>query len=491
MVSPFDKSSIQAIDDCLTNKSVDRDRLLNIRSTLVEARKSIDVNDDRHLPLSRRSSSLPYDRLDLRKNLSATPFQSAFSKIFDLSTHKHPLLQAPTTPLALNRSDSISRSTKLVIKGMIHPLPFTFSDTDLTSHEASIGLPSDHADVFPPEVRKELIKALADRTYDCIYLDYITDGRALSCLLSFHIAEDELIKTLKLSQFKCNNLARSIENAYLGNAYHNCQNACRVLHMVIHLIKDSEILFTIQDEFQRAVVALSACLAAAAEDIRHPGVSNRFLISTDSVIAHTYNDRSPLENYHVSQLFMLLKPSQNDIMSDLSPNMRRYSRNIIIEMILATDMELHTEKLETFRHQESLDDQERMLSSLQIILKLADLFHCCFDWESHLDCIHRLQQELFQQGDIERSRSLPISNFCDRFDCKRTVHQTQQGFFSLVVLPMLESFNEHFPRVRPYLDGANSINQRWRGYQHQEQTRCDVPDAGSLADVEVFSTSAT
>ncbi len=171
--------------------------------------------------------------------------------------------------------------------------------------------------------------------------------------------------------------------------------------------------------------------------------------------------------------------------------MRRYSRNIIIEMILATDMELHTEKLETFRHQESLDDQERMLSSLQIILKLADLFHCCFDWESHLDCIHRLQQELFQQGDIERSRSLPISNFCDRFDCKRTVHQTQQGFFSLVVLPMLESFNEHFPRVRPYLDGANEIYQRWRGYQHQEQTRCDVPDAGSLADVEVFSTSAT
>ena len=48
-------------------------------------------------------------------------------------------------------------------------------------------------------------------------------------------------------------------------------------------------------------------LGAACHDYEHPGVNNMFLINTRSELAYTYNDKSPLENHHVSASLILMK----------------------------------------------------------------------------------------------------------------------------------------------------------------------------------------
>ena len=55
-------------------------------------------------------------------------------------------------------------------------------------------------------------------------------------------------------------------------------------------------------------------VGAAAHDYDHPGVNNPFLINTRSELAITYNDKSPLENHHVSSAFFILKEDQYNIL---------------------------------------------------------------------------------------------------------------------------------------------------------------------------------
>ena len=48
-------------------------------------------------------------------------------------------------------------------------------------------------------------------------------------------------------------------------------------------------------------------IAAAAHDFRHPGIGANYLIAIGDDLALTYNDKSPLESFHTSEFFRMLK----------------------------------------------------------------------------------------------------------------------------------------------------------------------------------------
>ncbi|NXD18787.1 PDE4C phosphodiesterase, partial [Nothocercus nigrocapillus] len=67
---------------------------------------------------------------------------------------------------------------------------------------------------------------------------------------------------------------------------------------------------------------LAALFAAAIHDVDHPGVSNQFLINTNSELALLYNDESVLENHHLAVGFRLLQGDGCDILQGLSGRQR-------------------------------------------------------------------------------------------------------------------------------------------------------------------------
>ncbi|NXJ73039.1 PDE4A phosphodiesterase, partial [Rostratula benghalensis] len=67
---------------------------------------------------------------------------------------------------------------------------------------------------------------------------------------------------------------------------------------------------------------LAALFAAAIHDVDHPGVSNQFLINTNSELALMYNDESVLENHHLAVGFKLLQEDNCDIFQNLSRRQR-------------------------------------------------------------------------------------------------------------------------------------------------------------------------
>ncbi|KAF5826760.1 hypothetical protein DUNSADRAFT_2121 [Dunaliella salina] len=106
-----------------------------------------------------------------------------------------------------------------------------------------------------------------------------------------------------------------------------------------------------------------------------------------------------------------------------------------------------------------IEDEELRMLVLQVSLKCADLGHLTHQWEVHKRWVEMLEEEVFRQGDAEKERGLPVSPLMDR--CKAGVSKSQGGFFSIVVLPQLQSFCRVFPDCSPFLQQAQRNLETW------------------------------
>eukprot|EP01062_Namystynia_karyoxenos_P034791 TRINITY_DN25476_c0_g1_i1.p1 TRINITY_DN25476_c0_g1~~TRINITY_DN25476_c0_g1_i1.p1 ORF type:complete len:1348 (+),score=350.04 TRINITY_DN25476_c0_g1_i1:74-4045(+) len=138
---------------------------------------------------------------------------------------------------------------------------------------------------------------------------------------------------------------RVMQAGYHDNPYHNAQHAADVLQTVHAILQTTHL-----DRMLSEVEVLALLFAAAIHDFDHPGVSNQFLINTKDPLALTYNDQAVLENYHVSKVFELMcTHPELDWTSGMSPHERSVLRELVIFLVLGTDMKTHFTLLSTFK----------------------------------------------------------------------------------------------------------------------------------------------
>jgi len=244
-------------------------------------------------------------------------------------------------------------------------------------------------------------------------------------------------------------------NYFERNRYHNYAHACDVLHTVFRFLS-----ITHTEEWCTDVEQYSLLIAALAHDLGHEGKTNQFLVETQADLAFTYNDSSPLENYHCSKLFKISNTQGCNVFNDLAAEDRTYSRKVCIAAILHTDNQAHhldmCKKLasiyeindEIFNEQarypddllpqyvEALKRENEAMTFLQLFLHLADVsnplkpFHICEAWAE------RVLDEFFAQGDEEKARSLPVGMLNDRDRVNRP--GSQHGFIHFLVAPLVE-----------------------------------------------------
>ena len=187
---------------------------------------------------------------------------------------------------------------------------------------------------------------------------------------------------------------------------------------------------------------VSCILAASGHDVAHPALTNRFLVSTRDNIAIKYNDNSVLENMHCAKTYQIMQIKGCNIFEGLDEESWFRSRKLIIEMILATDMSKHFEILGKFRTRVltlgdlNSQDNEDKNSILSMGVKCADLGHSAKCKELHQKWTELVCEEFFKQGDIEKSRGLPVSMYCDRETTD--VPKSQAGFIKNICLPLFE-----------------------------------------------------
>jgi len=153
---------------------------------------------------------------------------------------------------------------------------------------------------------------------------------------------------------------------------------------------------------------------------------------------------------HCARAFELaLERDGCDIFSRFSDEEYTQARQMIISMILSTDMAVHFDLLARFSaavqacpDARAWDDKARLLL-LQMLVHLADLANPARPFFLASAWAERVVTEFLKQGDAEAARGLRVSPPCDRG--RVCMPQAQLGFLALFAQPTLEAFGAVAP----------------------------------------------
>lgn len=280
-----------------------------------------------------------------------------------------------------------------------------------------------------------------------------------------------------------------IAKQYQENPYHDWKHAFDVFQFTYGGLIDGEA--SKYFHFQDILVLL---LAAIAHDVGHFGLTNAFLINTESDLAIEYNDKSPLESMHTSVFFKTLQKPGHNFLDSMSMENFKMFRGKVIDAILATDMSHHFELVDKFSVRVSAAKADtpfvmgndvldrdacdnRLL--LQAFMHMADIGHCARPFAIHQHLVVQLEKEFFNQGDKERELELPVMPLMDR---TRDSAAAGQGFFlTKLVQPLLEPYTYFLtPERGGMLKGNLQDNvTRWAALvkKHGSKTALEIVNA--------------
>lgn len=179
-------------------------------------------------------------------------------------------------------------------------------------------------------------------------------------------------------------------------------------------------------------------------DYEHPGYSNQFIVRTKHPLAIRYSDNSVLENHHLASAFsIIVKDDSCNIMKNLPWNMYKEVRQLIIQIVLNTDVSKHFSLMTTLKTKlgnnfptDAIEDRVLILS---VALRTCDLFKVVRDgrtvFQKWMDLMF---DEYYKQGDMEKVLDLPISKFMDRENTNK--EKAYMNYIMVVCKPMLTTF---------------------------------------------------
>ena len=303
-----------------------------------------------------------------------------------------------------------------------------------------------------------------------------------------------LLKTLGLldsriiSKNKLDSFLYTVSDSYKETTlYHNSLHGSDVAQsLCIYFISTNaeEVLET------TVLDLLGMIVSAMGHDLGHPGFNNNFLINASTDLAITYNDASCLENFHTSFLFKILRKEENNILEKFSTQNYKTIRKRMISQILATDMARHGEVVSLIRSKINASEDEgeknfHLLSGnektkfeeqqilLNYMIHAADLGHNTKKFEISLEWVSLLSEEFWQQGDVEKSKGIPISFLCDRD--KIDVPGSQVGFLKGFIITTFDCLVSMFPNLKYIMENAKNNIKEWQKLLDQHRVRGWTP----------------
>ncbi|XP_033927387.1 dual specificity calcium/calmodulin-dependent 3',5'-cyclic nucleotide phosphodiesterase 1B [Melopsittacus undulatus] len=322
------------------------------------------------------------------------------------------------------------------------------------------------------------LKSLDVWCFDVFTLNQMTEEHSLRTIVFEILTRHNLNSRFKIPAVFLNTLLDALETGYgkYRNPYHNQVHAADVTQTVHCFLVRTGML-----NYLTELEVLAIIFAAAIHDYEHTGTTNSFHIQTKSDCAILYNDRSVLENHHISAAFRLMQDEEMNIFVNLTKDEFAELRALVIEMVLATDMSCHFQQVKSMKT--ALQQLERIDKSkvLSLLLHAADISHPTKQWSVHSRWTKALMEEFFRQGDKEAELGLPFSPLCDR--TSTLVAQSQIGFIDFIVEPTFSVMTDVAERmVLPAAEDGTKGNGNAVGNQ-QGSSQWRQPGLDEHADV--------
>uniref|UniRef100_A0A3P8UDC8 Phosphodiesterase n=1 Tax=Cynoglossus semilaevis TaxID=244447 RepID=A0A3P8UDC8_CYNSE len=267
-------------------------------------------------------------------------------------------------------------------------------------------------------------------SFDVFCFHEASGEHALKFLVYDLLTRYDLVNRFRIPVQALVQFVEALESGYSKhrNPYHNLIHAADVTQTAHFLMLHTGLMHWLSE-----LEILAMVFAAAIHDFEHTGTTNNFHIHTRSDVAILYNDRSVLENHHISAAYKLMAEDDMNILVNLNKDDWRELRSLVIEMVMATDMSCHFQQIKTIRNALSQTHGIDKVKVLSLMLHAADISHPAKAWPLHYRWTHSLMEEFFRQGDKEVDLGLPFSPLCDR---KATmIAQSQIGFIDFIVEP--------------------------------------------------------
>eukprot|EP00002_Diphylleia_rotans_P006665 TRINITY_DN1601_c0_g1_i7.p1 TRINITY_DN1601_c0_g1~~TRINITY_DN1601_c0_g1_i7.p1 ORF type:complete len:427 (-),score=66.46 TRINITY_DN1601_c0_g1_i7:353-1633(-) len=311
----------------------------------------------------------------------------------------------------------------------------------------------DDSDTSHPTLTEHEIEALNTPGFD----SFMFSDTILMEMVK-HMFEDlGLFERFNIQGSQFRHFMKQTCSLYRDNYYHNFKHACDVAQMCYWLLKHGR-----ARELLTEVDILIIMTAAVGHDLQHPGYNNAFLVKTRHDLAITYNDLSVLENLHASTLFRLLLQKEYNFLSALSASEFDEVRSGIIKCIMATDMANHQTtiaKLKALGQDFDSSNAEHRSAFCLGLLKIADISNPMRSFEVSKKWSTMVQEEFFQQGDMEKKLGLVVSPNMDRE--RDTLTRTTLGFMNFVAKPLLVSMQALVPWMEPLIINFDANLQKW------------------------------
>ncbi|XP_068263329.1 dual specificity calcium/calmodulin-dependent 3',5'-cyclic nucleotide phosphodiesterase 1A isoform X1 [Nyctibius grandis] len=291
-------------------------------------------------------------------------------------------------------------------------------------------------------------------SFDVFALNEASGEHGLKFMMYELFTRYDLLSRFKIPVPNLISFAEALEVGYskYKNPYHNLIHAADVTQTVHCIMIHTGIMHWLTE-----LEILAMIFAAAIHDYEHTGTTNNFHVQTRSDVAILYNDRSVLENHHVSAAYRLMQEEEMNILANLTKDDWRELRSLVIEMVLSTDMSGHFQQLKTMRHTLQQTEGVDKAKAMSLILHAADISHPAKSWELHYRWTTALMEEFFRQGDKEAALGLQFSPLCDR---KSTlVAQSQIGFIDFIVEPTFSLLTDSMEKIVMPLIGEASKSE--------------------------------
>ncbi|KAG2382961.1 hypothetical protein C9374_004928 [Naegleria lovaniensis] len=343
------------------------------------------------------------------------------------------------------------------------------------------------------------VHALSYYSFDVFKFEKIAKGEPLYYLCLYLFQTYDLANNLNIPVKTIKAFLKDVESQYRNNPYHNNCHATDVVQSAFSLYHSlfaeksvevgqsqqqvpptpssntsQNILQSIQSTTNTTsqlyfhlnpLDILALLVACLAHDVCHPGVTNLFEKKTRSERAIMFNDRSILENFHCYSLFKILSKEETNLFVNMNNHQFEYLRELIVEMILATDISQHflivgqMKSNDIFNHEKfTIERKECLLALLKVLIKCADVSNPTKRFPVYGQWLDRIMNEFYNQGDRERELNIDISPFMDRNN--QNVPKCQTGFMEFIVMPLFSLLFDFKPEDSKYIREQTEFNYK-------------------------------